>query len=84
MSFFHAVQLRTENMRNASAIGIDLSSALVVCKTVSYDVRFVFTLGWRQWQLKTDFAKGLADLGSVSSSTREVLLCECSNSIEGI
>jgi len=34
-----------ENMRNASAIGIDLSSALVVSKTVGLNDRFVFTLG---------------------------------------
>ena len=30
----------SENMRNASAIGIDLSSALVVSKTVGLNDRF--------------------------------------------
>ena len=72
-----------ENMRNANVIGIDLPSALVVFKTVSLDDRFVFTLGWRQWLLQTDFAKGIADLDLDSSATREVLPSECSNSIEG-
>jgi len=46
-----------EDMRDASAIRIDLSLALVVSKTVCLDDRLVFTLGRRKWLLKTDFAK---------------------------
>jgi len=73
-----------ENVRNASAIGIDLSSALVVSKTVCLNDRFVFTLAWRKLLLKTNLANGLTDLGSDSSATREVLPSECSNFVEGI
>ena len=72
-----------ENMRNASAIVIDLLLALVVSKTVCLNDRFVFTLAWRKL-LTTDLAKGLADLGSDSSATREVLPNELSNFIERV
>ena len=72
------------NMRNANAIGINLSSALVVSKTVGLNDRFVFTLAWRKLLLKTNLAKGLADLGSDSSGTREVLPSEYSNFVDGI
>jgi len=78
------VNYELENMENANVIGINHSSALVVSETVGLDDRLVFTLGRRKWLLKTDFAKGLADLGSDSSATREVLPSECSNFIEGI
>jgi len=46
-----------ENMRNTDTIEIDLSSALVVSKTVGLNDRFVFTLAWRKLLLKTNLAK---------------------------
>ena len=78
------VNYELENMENANVIGIDLSSPLVVSKTVGLNARFVFTLAWRKLLLKTDLVKGLADLGSDSSATGEVLPSECSYFVEGI